>query len=101
MDLTQLNQAEEHLRRARDLTPAGQFLLATADALVTVDTDQPVGHIILGLALTTAGLATIGQYPHAVQDDVIRRAGAVLPPVRTGITIGEYAVLLRDAARGA
>ncbi|MET8297415.1 hypothetical protein ABZW02_25655 [Streptomyces sp. NPDC005180] len=100
MDLTQLNQAEEHLRRAReDMPVAAQLLHAVADLLSGTEPEQPVTNRTAGLAFTYAGLAVLAPYPQAVRDAALDRALATLPEARPAETGGEWAIRLRAAAR--
>ncbi|MFJ1865524.1 hypothetical protein ACIOD1_12915 [Streptomyces sp. NPDC088097] len=96
---TQLNQAEEHLRRSRENLPvAAQLLYAVADLLVDAQPAEPVTNRVAGLAFTYAGLAVLAQYPQAVQDAALDRALAVVPEARPSETGGEWALRLRAAA---
>ncbi|MEW1638632.1 hypothetical protein AB0469_31810 [Streptomyces sp. NPDC093801] len=105
MDLTQLTQAEEHLRRAREgLTVAAQLLHAVADLISDHQPEQPISTMALGLAFSAAGADILAPYPRAVRDHALLKALAVEPitdqdVIAQGITGGEYALRLRQAAR--
>lgn len=95
-------QAEEHLRRARQDLPVGaQVLHTVADTLSTVTPDLPATQDTLCLAFAQAGYLVLAQYPRAVQDAALDRALAVLPnsdDLAPNITDGEYALHVRRAA---
>jgi hypothetical protein len=99
---TQLTQAEEHLRRARqDLPVSAQVLHCVADLLSSEVAEDVLTQYMLGLAFATAGFTVLAQYPRAVQDTALDRALAVLPDetaLAPDITAGEYALHVRRAA---
>lgn len=96
---TDLPQADEALRRARQNMPvAAQLLHAVADLLSGHQPEEPVTNRGAGLAFTYAGLAVLAGYPQAVQDVALDRALAATPEARPGETGGEWALRLRAAA---
>ncbi|THA82743.1 hypothetical protein [Streptomyces sp. A0592] len=100
--MTAQQQADEHLRRARqDMPVAAQVLHYVADRLSDYQPEQPANRYALGMAFTAAGADILGEYPPAVQEHALDRALAALPDedsLPKGITGGELALHIRRAA---
>lgn len=101
MDRIHDHQIEEALRRAlTEPTHAARYATTTADHLAHRDrADQPAVRHILP-ALHDAYPAALGNAPAAVRARAIDSVHAALPEPRDGETCGEYAIRLRDAAKG-
>lgn len=94
-------QANEALRRAfAQPSPTHQFLTGLAQALTEHAPQQPLTGNGWSAACARAALRTLAKYPEAIANAAIVRAFAAMPQMRPHDTQGEYALRLRDAARG-
>lgn len=100
-ELIDRHQADEALHQALTLpTLAAQLLAAVAGHLAAhAPTDQLTG-IDWSRALCVSTISTLRGVPEPVANRAAANAVLSLPPMDDGITRGEYALRLRDAARG-
>lgn len=99
MERTQPDPVDEGLSTLlTEPSYAAQILRVTA-ALLDMDPTAPLTDWTVDNALRTGADAIVSRLPAVVAADSSRRARQALPP-SAGITCGEYALLLRDAAKG-
>ncbi|WP_371579448.1 hypothetical protein [Streptomyces sp. NBC_01314] len=98
-DLTQPNPVDVALKVLLD-TPsyAAQMLITTA-RLLEMDASQPLAGLDLERAIDIAADTILRPLPNVVAQDSISRMYRVLPDRPALLTRGEYALLLRRAAK--
>jgi hypothetical protein len=77
---------------------AARTLTQMADLIGLATPDSLISEVGLNRMYTVAVAAQLHDLPTNVADDVAQRVDKLLPPLRPGITCGEYAPLLRTLA---
>ncbi len=77
---------------------AARTLTQMADLIGFATPDSLISEVGLNRMYTVAVAAQLHELPTPVADEVAQRVDKLLPPLRPGITCGEYAPLLRTLA---
>ncbi|MEV6504823.1 hypothetical protein AB0M61_01710 [Streptomyces sp. NPDC051642] len=77
---------------------ARQVIDQIADLIGLASPDSLITEVGLNRMYTVAVAAQLHELPTNVADEVAERVDKLLPPLRSGITCGEYAPLLRTLA---
>lgn len=78
---------------------AARTLTQMADLISHATPDSLITEVGLNRMYTVAVAAQLHELPTNVADEVAERVDKLLPPLRPGITCGEYAPLLRTLAK--
>jgi hypothetical protein len=81
-------------------TRAHLLLLAVATVLEDEQPFQTMNHHVMCDAMNKAIGEHLAGLPGIVAAEAVMRATGALPEIRPGVTAGEYALLVRDAAKG-